>query len=54
MVMVVVVDFENGFCGLVSVEVVVVYFRCVSCGLVVVVVVVVESAVAVGCGCYGG
>ena len=40
MVMVVVVDFENGFCGLVSVEVVVVYFRCVSCGLVVVVVVV--------------
>ena len=30
MVMVVVIDFESGFCGLVAVEVVVVYFRCGS------------------------
>ena len=42
MVMVAVIDFESGFCGLVVVEAMVVYFRCGSCGLVLVVVVVVD------------
>ena len=42
MVMVSIIDFESGFCGLEAVEAMVVYFRCGSCGLVLVVVVVVD------------